>query len=69
MIIEVGESGHLLLKEVYESIVLQAAVSKMALNSDYEFVICMRDDGFEFRYRDTWYEAKDGFVRELNSGT
>ena len=57
MKIRVGEFGELILEEVFNSITLKT--------EHEEFAVCMRDSGFEFRYLDKWYEAKDGQLREL----
>ena len=57
MKVRVGESGEIILEEVFSSLTLKTETE--------EFSICMRDSGFEFRYRDRWYEAKDGRVHHL----
>jgi len=46
------------LEEVFNSIVLKS-------ESGQTMAICMRDNGFEFKYNGIWYEAKDGFIELL----
>lgn len=60
MKIEVEENNAIVLKEVYNGIVLKT-------NDNDEFGICMRDSGFEFRYNGIWYEAKEGVVKPLKN--
>ena len=57
MELSIGEFGTLILRDVYESICLQTELE--------EFVICMREDGFEFRYMDQWYTAVSGKVTKV----
>ena len=58
MEIEVEEKGNILLKRVYNSIVLES-------DSGERFTICMRDSGFEFYYGDEHYTAQSGFISIL----
>ena len=53
MKITVNQNKEIQLEEVYNSIVLKT-------KNDEEIAICMRDSGFEFRYQDNWYSAKEG---------
>lgn len=53
MKITVNQNKEIQLEEVYNSIVLKT-------KNDEEIAICMRDSGFEFRYQDNWYFAKEG---------
>lgn len=58
MKIEVMPDYSIALKEVFSGVSL--------VSPDQEqFVICMRDSGFEFKYAGTWYEAKLGGVKPL----
>jgi hypothetical protein len=53
MKISVNQNKEIQLEEVYNSIVLKTKDGE-------EIAICMRDSGFEFRYQDNWYFAKEG---------
>jgi cobyrinic acid a,c-diamide synthase len=53
MKISVTQNKEIQLEEVYNSIVLKTKDGE-------EIAICMRDSGFEFRYQDNWYFAKEG---------
>ncbi len=53
MKITVTQNKEIQLEEVYNSIVLKTKDGE-------EIAICMRDSGFEFRYQDNWYFAKEG---------
>jgi hypothetical protein len=53
MKITVIQNKEIQLEEVYNSIVLKT-------KNGEEIAICMRDSGFEFRYQDNWYFAKEG---------
>jgi len=55
MKVEVGEHGNIVLRDVFNSIVLVS-------QNNEEFVICMRDGGFEFKFGDTWHSAKYGTI-------
>lgn len=57
MKIEVGEDREIVLKKVFNSIVLESEDGE-------QFVICMRDTGFEFRYAGRCYHAKEGELFE-----
>jgi len=58
MKIEVDEQGTIVLKKVYNAIVLETR--------DNEFIsICMRDTGFEFNYNGIWYSAQKGEIKKL----
>jgi len=58
MKIEVDNNRQIVLKEVFNGIILESA--------DKETIsICMRDSGFEFNYQGVWYEAKEGVVRKM----
>ena len=63
MELRVGEHGELIFGHVYNSIVLERGDPG---SMDNTFAICMRDDGFEFKYGDTWYSAQGGFVGPSN---
>ena len=39
---------------------LVCEVCYLKTKNDEEIAICMRDSGFEFRYQDNWYFAKEG---------
>lgn len=58
MKIEVGENREIILKQVYNSVLLEASHGE-------QFVICMRDFGFEFKYNGIWYEAKEGIINKF----
>ena len=58
MKIEVGENREIILKEVFNGVLLESADKE-------NFAICMRDSGFEFKYHDIWYEAKNGKLNKL----
>ena len=48
----------ILLTEVYSGVGFKT--------SDGETLgVCMRDSGYEFNYEGTWYEAKNGIIKEL----
>lgn len=55
MKVEVSSQGAIVLKEVYNEIILQTREGE-------ELSICMRDSGFEFFYSGHKYEAKEGEV-------
>lgn len=55
MKIEVGPEREVILKEVYSGILFIAG-------SGETLSVCMRDNGFEFKYDGKWYFAKDGQV-------
>jgi hypothetical protein len=55
MKITVNQNKEIQLEEVYNSIVLKT-------KNGEEIAICMRDSGFEFRYQDNWYFAKEGTI-------
>lgn len=59
MKIDVNEDGSLLLTEVFNTVNLKTA-------SGEELSICMRDDGFEFKYQDAWYSAQRGNIIKFN---
>ena len=59
MKIEVEEDYGIVLKEVYNGILLES-------DSGENFSICMRDSGFEFKYKGQWYEAKEGKINKLS---
>ena len=59
MIIQIDSENNIILKKVYNGIGLES--------DDNEFFsICMRDSGFEFKYNNIWYEAKEGIIRSFN---
>jgi hypothetical protein len=58
MKIEVDDDYGFLLKEVFSGIGLESP-------SGETFGICMRDSGFEIRYNNIWYEAKDGYINRI----
>jgi hypothetical protein len=58
MKINITEYGEFELKEVYSNILLTS-------DDKEEFSICMRDSGFEFKYNNIWYEAKNGTLKPL----
>lgn len=60
MKIEVGENSELVLKEVFNGVLLIA-------DSGEELSVCMRGLGFEFRYNGFWYSAKNGVVDGLKT--
>ena len=49
------DGGTIRLREVYNSVVLETSEGNT-------MAICMRDDGFEFLYKGTWYMAMHGRV-------
>ena len=56
MKLTVNENSTIVLREVFNSIILQS-------NDGEELNICMRDSGFEFIYENKHYEAKNGEVK------
>lgn len=60
MKIEVDNNRQIVLKEVYNSVILES-------HDKEQFAICMRDTGFEFKYNDIWYEAKEGKVSKIEN--
>ena len=57
MKLEVDINSQIVLKEVYNSVILES-------HDKEEFAICMRDSGFEFKYDGIWYEAKEGKIKQ-----
>ena len=55
MKIDVDEERNIRLKEVFNSVVLETGEGVI-------FAICMRDNGYEFKYGEAWYEAKNNKV-------
>ena len=55
MKITINQDNLIELEEVYNPIVLKTKDGE-------KISICMRDSGFEFRYQDEWYFAKEGYV-------
>ena len=55
MKLSVSEDHDIILKQVYNSIVL-------ITDSGEEMAICMRDGGFEFKYNGDWWRACQGEV-------
>ena len=53
------ENGLVILKEVYTGI-------KLISENEEEFIICMRDGGFEFKYQGKSFEAKNNKIHEFN---
>jgi len=60
MKIETDERGNIILKEVYNSIVLQSRTGD-------RIYICMRDSGFEAVYRDRRVDFKDGIIKSTGA--
>jgi len=60
MKITVLEDRTIQLEEVFNSIVLKT-------DQGEELSICMRDSGFEFKYQDKWYFAKEGYVEPFQT--
>lgn len=60
MKLSVIEDRSILLEDVYNGIGFRTRDGE-------EFELCMRDSGFEFKYNDIWYEAKEGIIKPLNS--
>ena len=60
MRVEVGETGNIILRDIFNSIVLKTDWGE-------EFAICMRDSGFEFKYGGTWHSAQNGTIGFLHS--
>jgi len=58
MNISVQEDGTILLEEVYNGITLKT-------NSGEIMHICMRDSGFEFKYQDILFYAREGNIEEV----
>lgn len=58
MKVTVNEKSEIILKEVYNSIVLESDAGE-------ELSICMRDSGFEFLYGHEMYEAKNGNLHKM----
>ncbi len=59
MKIILNEENELQLEEVYNGILLK-------INDDELIDIYMRDGGFEFKYQNKWYSAKEGRVKHLD---
>ncbi len=53
MKVSVLENNMILMEEVHNPVMLQTRASE-------KMIICMRDSGFEFKYQDDWYFAKEG---------
>jgi hypothetical protein len=53
MKVTVNQDKTIQLEDVFNSIVLKT-------KNGEEMTICMRDSGFEFKYQDEWYFAKEG---------
>jgi len=60
MKIEVDENRGIVLKEVFNGVLLESRDKE-------QFGICMRDTGFEFEYNGISYEAKNGILKEMSS--
>lgn len=64
--ISVDKNGDLLIENNYSGVGFKS-------DSGEEFAICNRDTGFEFKYNNVWYEAKNGELKKLattgNSGS
>ncbi len=60
MKIEVNEKRQIVLKEVYNGILIETKHNEL-------MGISMRDTGFEFNYNGTWFEAKRGIVKPMAS--
>ena len=58
MKIEVDNNRQIVLKEVFNGIMLESGDKET-------FGICMRDSGFEFNYQGTWYSAQQGTVKQM----
>ena len=61
MKIEIGEDSVVILKEVYNSIVLLS-------NAKEKISVCMRDSGFEFVYEGKCYTAQNGSIKKVKKG-
>jgi hypothetical protein len=59
MKINVNKDNLIQLEEVFCPIVLKTKDGE-------ELTICMRDSGFEFKYQDKWYFAKEGYVEPFH---
>lgn len=59
MKIEVDNNRQIVLKEVFNGIMLES-------DDKETFGICMRDSGFEFNYQGLWYSAKQGAVKQMS---
>jgi hypothetical protein len=58
MKIETNEFGRFQLTEVFEPLVLISERNE-------EFIICMRDSGFEFAYNGVKYSAQEGTLKKM----
>ena len=56
MKIEVNEESEIVIKEVYNGVILQT-------NAGETLTMCMRDSGFEFMYGGKKYEAKNNQLK------
>lgn len=59
MEISTDEKGNLIVSRFYNSIILQ--------QGNEELAVCCRDSGFEFKFGEKFYEAKNGELREMRS--
>ncbi len=55
--ISVDQDGDLLIENNYSGVGFRS-------DDGEEFSICNRDTGFEFKYNDVWYEAKNGELKK-----
>ena len=60
MLLDITEDGTIKLRAVFNGILLET-------DNKETMSICMRDTGFEFNYQGTWYEAKCGQIKKLES--
>jgi hypothetical protein len=60
MKIEVSEDGQIVLKEVFLSVGFETADGE-------KMSVCMRDNGFEFKYQGEWYSACNGEIIKLKT--
>ena len=58
--VSVDQDGDLLIEKNYSGVGFKS-------DDGEEFAICNRDTGFEFKYNDIWYEAKNGEIKKLDT--
>jgi len=59
MKITINDKNTMQLEEVFNGITLKTADGE-------EMIICMRDSGFEFKYQNKWYFAKEGYIEPFH---
>ena len=69
MKIENNEEYEFVLTEVFSPIILKTKKDVKNKIEPEEFSICMRDTGFEFKYNNEWWEAKNGVISKIGNAS